>query len=101
SALPNLPDWRYQSPLNVLEYLSMEKPVIATDIPAHTQIMGKNKCAIYITSSEPNEIAKAIIYAYENRQILRTVGLCGRQIIDEHFTWDIVAENFDRYLSRL
>jgi glycosyltransferase involved in cell wall biosynthesis len=101
SALPNLPDWRYQSPLNVLEYLSMEKAVIATDIPAHRQIMGDSKCAIYAGSAHPRELAKAIGYAYENRRRLMSFGVCGRQIVDERYTWDKVSENFDKYLIAL
>jgi glycosyltransferase involved in cell wall biosynthesis len=101
SALPNIPDWRYQSPLNVLEYLSMEKPVIATDIPAHRQVMRESKCVIYAPSAEPNELAKAIAYAYDKREILKVLGAYGRQIVDNHFTWDKVAENFDQYLSSL
>ena len=101
SALPDLPDWRYQSPLNVLEYLSMEKPVIATDIPAHRQIMGDSKCAIYTKSSEPGELAEAINYAFDNRGDLPNLGSYGRRIVDENYTWEKVAENFDKYLILL
>jgi glycosyltransferase involved in cell wall biosynthesis len=99
SALPDLPDWRHQSPLNVLEYLCMEKPVIATDIPAHKEIMGNNKCAIYLPSTEPNELAKAITRVYNNREEMKILGAYGRRIIEESYTWDKVAENFDKYLS--
>ena len=99
SALPDLPDWRYQSPLNVLEYLSMEKPVIATDIPAHRQIMGDSKCAIYTKSSEPGELAEAINYAFDNRGDLPNLGSYGRRIVDENYTWEKVAEDLDTYLS--
>ena len=99
SALPDLPDWRYQSPLNVLEYLSMEKPVIATDIPAHRQIMGDSKCAIYTKSSEPGELAEAINYAFNNRGDLPNLGSYGRRIVDENYTWEKVAEDLDTYLS--
>ena len=36
--LPNIPDWRYQSPLKLVEYLAMKKAVIATDIPANREL---------------------------------------------------------------
>jgi glycosyltransferase involved in cell wall biosynthesis len=101
SPLPNIPDWRYQSPLNVLEYLSMGKTVIATDIPAHRQIMGRSKCVFYASSAEPNDIARAISNAYNNRASLNKLGTLGRQIIKERYTWESVSENFDRYLSKL
>jgi glycosyltransferase involved in cell wall biosynthesis len=99
SALPDLPDWRHQSPLNVLEYLCMEKPVIATDILAHKEIMGNSKCAIYVPSAETNELAKAITRAYNNREKMASLGAYGKRIIEESYTWDKVAENFDKYLS--
>jgi glycosyltransferase involved in cell wall biosynthesis len=101
SPLPDLPDWRFQSPLNVLEYLSMEKPVIVTDIPAHRQIMGDSKCAIYAASAEPDELARVMGYAYDNRESLAGYGVFGRRIVEDCYTWDRVAENFDDYLSGL
>jgi glycosyltransferase involved in cell wall biosynthesis len=101
SPLPNIPDWRYQSPLNVLEYLSMGKTVIATDIPAHRQIMGRSRCVFYASSAEPNDIARAITNAYNNRESLNKLGTLGRRIIKERYTWESVSENFDRYLSKL
>jgi glycosyltransferase involved in cell wall biosynthesis len=101
SPLPNIPDWRYQSPLNVLEYLSMGKTVIATDIPAHRQIMGRSRCVFYASSAEPNDMARAITNAYKNRESLNKLGTLGRRIIKERYTWESVSENFDRYLSKL
>ena len=46
--LPNVSYWRFQSPLKLLEYLAMEKVVLATDIPAHRTVAGDKKCCIYL-----------------------------------------------------
>jgi glycosyltransferase involved in cell wall biosynthesis len=99
--LPNLPNWRYQCPLKLLEYLAMKKVVIATDIPANREVMGKSKSGIYVPSTDPKEIAKAIIYAHENKENLKEWGCHGRAIIEEKFTWEKVAEDFDNHLSKL
>jgi glycosyltransferase involved in cell wall biosynthesis len=101
SPLPNVSDWLYQSPLNVLEYLAMEKPVIATKIPAHTQIMGDNKCVFYTNSSEPCDLAEGILNAYMNQNSLSDFGAKGRQIIEHRYTWDKVAKSLDNYLKTL
>jgi len=97
----NIPEWRNQSPLKLLEYLAMEKVVIATDILAIRYIMGESKCAIYIPSSSPEEIAKAILYVYDNKEKLKEWGALGRKIVEENYSWEKVAENFEHYLLSL
>jgi glycosyltransferase involved in cell wall biosynthesis len=96
--LPNHPFWRFQCPLKLLEYLAMKKVVIATDIPAHRSVIGREKCCVYISSIEPAEIAKAMAYTYENREKLAEWGASGRTIIDEKYRWEKVAEGLENYL---
>jgi glycosyltransferase involved in cell wall biosynthesis len=96
--LPDHPYWRFQSPLKLLEYLAMEKVVIATDIPAHRSVMGEEKCGIYISSTEPEEIAKAIEYAYFNRENLEEWGKGGREIVKREYTWKKVARDLENFL---
>jgi len=98
--LPNLPDWRYQCPLNLLEYLAMKKVVIATDIPANREILGKSKCGIYASSADPKAIADAIVCAYNNREMLNEWGALGRMIVEEKYSWMKVTEDFEVYLFR-
>jgi len=99
--LPDLSFWRNQSPLKLLEYLAMEKVVIATDIPANRYIIGESKCAVYIPSASPEEIAKAIQYIHCNREKLKEWGVFGRKIVEEKYTWDNVARDFEHYLLSL
>jgi glycosyltransferase involved in cell wall biosynthesis len=99
--LPNSSNWRNQSPLKLLEYLAMEKVVVLTDIPAHREILGKSKNGIYISSTDPKEIAEAIAYAYRNRENLSKWGTFGRAIIQDRYTWEKIAKEFKNYLLRL
>ncbi len=99
--LPDIPDWRNQCPLKLLEYLAMKKVVIATDIPANREILGDNKCGIYISSTDPKEIANAIEYAYSNKKKLDEWGAGGRSIIEKKYSWNKVAEDFEAYLLQL
>jgi glycosyltransferase involved in cell wall biosynthesis len=96
--LPNLPYWRFQCPLKLLEYLAMEKVVIATDIPAHRVIIGEAKCGVYISSVKPMEIAKAIEYVYLNKDTLKERGKIGRYIVKRKFTWEKLARDLENYL---
>ena len=96
--LPDHPFWRYQSPLKLLEYLSSEKTVILSDIPAHREVIGENKCGIYLSSTKPTEIAKSILCSYRHKDKLKEWGHSGRIIIDEKYSWKKVAEGLEKYL---
>jgi len=99
--LPNISFWRYQCPLKLLEYLAMKKPVIVTDIPAHRLIVNGEKCGIYISKVTPNEIAKAIVHAYANREKLEEWGETGRRIVANKYAWEKVAVDLENYLLSL
>ena len=96
--LPNHPYWRFQCPLKLLEYLAMEKVVIATDIPAHRLVIGKERCGLYISSIKPSEIAKSILYAYHNKDRLNEWGKSGRAIVTEKYSWEKVTNDLENYL---
>lgn len=96
--LPNHPYWRFQCSLKLLEYLAMEKVVIVTDIPAHRSIIGEERCGIYVSSAEPEEIAKAIECAYSKKENLEEWGKSGREIIKDKYTWKKVARDLENYL---
>jgi glycosyltransferase involved in cell wall biosynthesis len=96
--LPDLLQWRNQCPLKLLEYLAMKKVVILTDIPCHREIVGDNKCGIYIPSTRPAEIARSIAFAYDNKEKLKDWGASGRVIVQNKYTWERVAEDLENYL---
>ena len=99
--LPDHPYWRFQSPLKLLEYLAMEKVVILTDIPAHRSVIGDAKCGIFISSIDPLEIARAMEYAYINKDFLKDWGKIGRELVKEKYTWQKVVEDLEEYLCSI
>jgi len=99
--LPNIPAWRYQQPLKLLEYMAMGKTIIATDSPAHRYVTGENNNVIYVSNAFPNELAAAMIFSYRNRTKLEDWGRIGQQIIAEKYVWKKVNEDFVCYLKHL
>lgn len=99
--LPNNSYWNFQSPMKLLEYLSMEKVVLATDIPAHRVVMSNEKCCIYLRSVDPVEIAKSIEYAYINEGSLIDWGKIGPEIVERKYTWNKVAEEVEHFLHSI
>jgi glycosyltransferase involved in cell wall biosynthesis len=97
--LPDHPYWRNQSPLKLLEYLAMEKVVIATDIPAHRLVIREKQCGVFIRSIEPSQIATSIKMVFENNSKLTEWGRIGRQIIINEYDWKKVAQELDNFFS--
>ena len=98
---PNLNWWRVSSPLKLMEYLAMGKPVIVTDIEAHRAVLNNSPCGIFIKSHEPEEIAKGIEKAYHLKNELREMGKIGRELVIRKYTWDKQAENLINFLKAL
>jgi glycosyltransferase involved in cell wall biosynthesis len=96
--LPDNPLWRFQSPLKLLEYLSMEKVVIATDIPAHRRVVGNAECCLYLSSMDTKEIIKLFEFAQLHKAKFDNWGKSGRKIVLKEYTWKKVAQDFQNYL---
>jgi glycosyltransferase involved in cell wall biosynthesis len=96
--LPDMHYWRSQSPLKLLEYLAMQKVVIASDIPAHRAVIGEEKCGIYISAIKPEKIAESITFAFQNRERLSDWGKIGRITLGDKYTWQKVASDLENYL---
>jgi len=86
--LPDEPCWRVSSPLKLLEYLAMAKPVIVSPIEAHTAILSQCPAALFLKSTRPEDIAEGIVRAYQLRPRLTELGSIGRKFVIENFTWD-------------
>ncbi|MDR2720217.1 MAG: glycosyltransferase family 4 protein [Nitrososphaerota archaeon] len=99
--LPNYSYWNFQSPLKLLEYLAMQKVVLASDIYAHRTVINNNLCGIYVPSVNPLEIAKTIEIAYQNRNHLAQWGMVGRSIVEENYTWGKVAQDVEKSIYKL
>jgi len=85
--LPDQPQWRYQNPTKLLEYLAMEKPVILTDIPGHREVVGYGKFAFFCQKGRPDEIASAVI-EYAHR---RSISRASEREIARSFSPDAIA----------
>jgi glycosyltransferase involved in cell wall biosynthesis len=96
----DLPQWKGQCFLKLLEYLAMGKFVVVSDIPAIRNVIGKSKCGTYVSGQkiDPKEIAEAIIYSINNKPYLEQWGLLGKKIVEEGYTWDKVAKDFEDYI---
>jgi len=46
--LPDNPNWRYQSPIKLIEFLALNKPVLASDLPGIKWIANNSPLVVYL-----------------------------------------------------
>lgn len=101
---PNTYWYQVSSPLKLMEYISMAKPVIASDIAANRSVLSESSDVIFFrcnSSAEPIEIAKAIFSAYEKWGPDFNYSSKNREIAVQKFDWTIQAEALKNYLDSL
>jgi glycosyltransferase involved in cell wall biosynthesis len=89
------------SPLKLLEYLSMGKPVIATDVPFVKEVLNNDDFGILIPSNSPDNISIALMSMYNNRETLDEKGKKGRAIVEQHYGYSAKSKDIEAFLAGL
>ena len=84
-------------PLAMLEAMREGVPVVASDIPPHRQLIGKNRGVLF-DSGNINSCADAIDRAIERPDKLATMARKAQQHIQANYDWDkITSDNLSVY----
>jgi glycosyltransferase involved in cell wall biosynthesis len=100
--LPRILWWEISSPLKLMEYLAMEKPIILSDIKAHLSVVPQNSnFALFFNPDDPYDLEKKIIEAINNIDHLKNNSSMGREIVLKKYTWDIQAKILENFIRNL
>ena len=85
------------TPLKIYAYLESAKPIVATNLSTHTQVLN-DKVAILV---EPNshDFADGIIRALSNQEEAKEFGRCARALFEERFSYNIFLEKTKQILD--
>ena len=86
-------------PTRIFEYLAMNKPVIVPDTQG-IQDYFKDDEIQFFKAGDADDLAKKILWAYENPEALESVRKKGRAIYDKH-TWDMEEEKLVNLVADL
>jgi len=86
--LPDHPWWRVSSPLKLMEYLAMGKPVLLTEMRAHRAIIPDDEGAFYVSEARPEVFAEGIRRALGQRDRFAGMGEWGRGKAKADLTWE-------------
>jgi glycosyltransferase involved in cell wall biosynthesis len=77
--------------MKIYSYLHSGKPLVATAIPSHTQVLNDEVARL----CEPNadDFAQGLVWAITNRDEARKMGERARQLAEERYTFSVFKEN--------
>ena len=77
--------------IKIPEYMSMEKPIVAFDLPEHRR--SAEDAAVYVADNDEREFAKAILDLMNDPERRETMGKYGRKRVLELLAWEYSAKN--------
>jgi glycosyltransferase involved in cell wall biosynthesis len=98
--LPNTPSAiseRYTSPLKLFEYLTLGKPVAASDLPSIREILTHDVDALLVPPGDAPALAAALIRVTEDAALAGRLGAAALALSAD-YTWDRRAERLEAAL---
>ena len=86
------------SPLTLYEYLSCEKPVVASNFEGMGDLLDSVYAGIPVKPGDVDEFGKAIIFLLKNKKIREIMGKNGRKEILKYYSWSGVANRLTEVL---
>ena len=89
-------------PNKLFEYMSAGIPVIASDFPLWRQIIENEKCGLLVDTRNPQQIAEALDWIFDNPKEAKIMGDNGKKAVKDKYNWDLESTKLlGSYLSLL
>jgi len=77
----------YSSPMKILEYMAMEKAILAPDLPNIRDIIRPGQTGILFTADQADSIREKLLELLGDEALRRRLGQAARRETVEQFTW--------------
>lgn len=85
--------------LKILEAMAMKKPVISTGIGCEgLDITHKGNI---IVSDKSDDFAEKVIELFKNPSLAGNLGMSGRNLVEEKYSWDRIIEKLDKSIKSI
>ncbi|MDK2891089.1 MAG: hypothetical protein PWR21_1721 [Methanoculleus sp.] len=74
-------------PNKLFDYMLCGLPVVASDFPEIRKVVGDAECGVLVDPTDPDAIAKAIVYLLEHPDEAQRMGENGRKAVLERYNW--------------
>ncbi len=85
-------------PLKIFDYLAAGKPIVATDIPAHTCVL--NHDLAELTAADAISFGKGVISVLESEERASALATAATRYADQHLRWKSFVDLVDRLYER-
>ncbi|MDE2635762.1 MAG: glycosyltransferase family 4 protein [Chloroflexota bacterium] len=83
---------RYTSPLKLFEYMAAGRAIVASDLPAWSDVVADGETAVLVPPADAPAWSEAISRLRLDREMRARLGGRAREMVLEHYTWDVRAE---------
>ena len=91
---------RLVTPLKPVEAMALGKPVVLSDLPALSELVGTDGAGLLVPAGDPEALAKAIAGLRDDPERRAAMGEAGRAEVASKRTWSRIAETYrDIYQS--
>jgi glycosyltransferase involved in cell wall biosynthesis len=87
------------TPMKLYSYLGSGKPVVATNLFTHTQVVDKQ--AAMLPEPNPQDFGEALCELIENAQLRASVGAAGKDLIERKYTFKVYKQKLESLLDWL
>lgn len=87
------PNFEYSKPVKLFEYMLSGIPIIASNFPYWKQLIGDANCCLFVEPSNPNAIAQAIEWIFDNPIEAKEMGERGKDFALKNFSWETEFQN--------
>ena len=89
-----LPTGMDTTPLSCREAMSMEKPIVASNVGGIPEMIYDGKTGFLVDEGNAEQWIDKISFLLKNENTAKEMGKAARQLIIEKFNWDILAKGF-------
>jgi glycosyltransferase involved in cell wall biosynthesis len=75
------------TPMKLYSYLGSGRPIVATDLATHTQVLSPDTAVL--TSPTPEAFAHGALKLIENADLREKIGNAGKRLIEEKYTYGV------------
>lgn len=87
------------TPMKIYSYLHSGKPLLATNMPTHTQIL--NEKVAMLAEPNPEAFAEKMVYLIEDQELRSELGAAGEELIEESYSYEAFRKKLNQLFDWL
>ena len=87
-------------PQIILQALAMKKPVIATNVGSIPEIIKNNYTGLLIKPASSTQLAEAIIFLLQNRELAHSLGEKGRKLVESRYSFSRMLDKIEEIYQK-